>query len=121
MKLSKTRVGDTQIMRQQEKAQRKAKKQAHALVFEAVRSVIHKWDPYGLLETGCPTDEFDSEIQAVIGQIERIGSVQDAVHTLSRVFSSAFEPKDFRPESCQDVGEQLYRTLRERGILKGAQ
>lgn len=104
-------------MRKSEKEARQLKKKESAVVFEAVRDVIHGWDPYGLLELGCPPDEFDAEIQAVVRQVNRIGSVPDAVHVVSRVFSSYFEPQRFRLEDCQAVGEQLHRVLAERGIL----
>lgn len=55
----------TKVMQQDEKQSRKRKKEDVAVVFDAVRGVIHQWDPYSLLALGCPTDEFDAEIQAV--------------------------------------------------------
>ena len=36
---------------------------------EVVAAVIREWDPYGLLRTGAPQDEFDSEIAGVVAQI----------------------------------------------------
>jgi len=108
-------------MRRDEKEWKKRKQKEHAVIFDAVRGVIHEWDPYGLLALGCPQDEFDGEIQAVVRQIDRIGSPQDAVHVLSRIFSSYFEPERFRPENCQVIGAKLYQVLQERGILEGSQ
>jgi len=104
-------------MRKSEKEAQQLKKKEGAVIFEAVRGVIHRWDRYGLLELGCPLDEFDAEIQAVVRQVDRIGSSQDAVHVLSRVFSSYFEPSRFRLEDCQIAGEHLHRVLVERGVL----
>ena len=45
---------------------------------DIVRAVIHAWDPYSLLASGCPADEFESEIASVVAQIPRINSETDA-------------------------------------------
>ncbi len=78
---------------------------------QAVREVVQRWDPYGLLAGGCPPDEFDAEVAAVVAQLPRIQSRADAAHVLSQVFSSAFEPKAFRPEDCATAGEALFEVL----------
>lgn len=82
-----------------------------------VSDVVRRWDPYGLLAGGCPPDEFDSEIAAVVTQVPRIHSASDAAHALSRVFSSSFEPERFQPEDCAEPGVDLYRTLLAEGLL----
>ncbi len=76
------------------------------------------WDPYRLIRSGAPQDEFDSEIASVASQIPRIQSSKDAAYVVSREFSSNFEPHLFKPEACADVGEKLYKALEERGLLK---
>jgi len=83
----------------------------------AVRTVIHKWDPYSLIAGACPRDEFDSEIANIITQIPRIKGTNDATHAISRVFSSAFEPGRFRPDNCIEVGRNLYEVLLREGLL----
>jgi Domain of unknown function (DUF1871) len=86
---------------------------------QVVREVVHRWDPYGLLAGGCPPDEFDQEIAAVVAQIPRIRSRADAAHALSRVFSSAFEAGQFRPEDCAGPGAELYEALSAAALLAG--
>lgn len=88
-------------------------------IFDAVRSVIYEWDPYDLLAGGAPVDEFDSEISAVIRQLDTIHSSRDACHVISRVFSSSFESELFQVEHCRSVGERLYEVLAERGLIEG--
>lgn len=66
---------------------------------------------------GCPPDEFDAEIRAVARQIDRIVSIQDATHVLSRVFSSAFEPSKFKVEDCAVAGRRIFDILEERDLL----
>ena len=84
---------------------------------QAVREVVHRWDPYGLLAGGCPPDEFDREIAAVVAQIPRIRSRADAVQVLSRVFSSAFERARFRPGDCAAAGAELFDVLSAQRLL----
>ena len=89
-----------------------------AKILDAVRSVIHEWDPYGLLAGGAPDDEFDGEISAVFRQLDRIRSSRDASHVISQVFSSSFEAELFQIEDCQSVGERLYEVLAQQGIIE---
>src|SRR4051812_17708762 len=84
---------------------------------QVVREVVHLWDPYGLIHVGCPPDEFGAEIAAVVRQAPRIRSRNDAAHALSRVFSSAFEPSQFRPEDCAAAGDDLYEALSATGLI----
>jgi hypothetical protein len=83
------------------------------------REVIHRWDPYSLLAGGCPQDEFDSEIQSIVALIPHMMSQSDAIHSLSRVFSSAFEPEYFGPKDCADAGTELYDALMAAGLVAG--
>jgi hypothetical protein len=82
-----------------------------------VADVIRSWDPYGLISGGAPSDEFDREIRSVVSQIPRIASSNDAVHAVSRVFSSAFERERFGVNECREVGAQLYRALTDAGFI----
>jgi hypothetical protein len=83
----------------------------------AVTSVVHCWDPYGLLAGGAPSDEFDPEIAQVVTRIPHIHTAQDAANALSLVFSEAFEPDLFTPELCLQPGSQLYTLLKEMGLV----
>lgn len=93
-------------------------KHDYKLALDTVRAIIQEWDPYELLKTGAPSDEFDSEIASIASQIPQIQSSHDATQVMSRVFSSNFEPHLFKPESCSDVGEKLYQALETEGLLK---
>src|SRR5271154_3306458 len=81
--------------------------------FVAVREVIHRWDPYGLVSSGAPADEWDSEIASVVAQIPHIKSDSDAAQTISKVFSRAFQPQGFAPSDCSDVGRQLFAAIKD--------
>ncbi|MGH9943855.1 MAG: DUF1871 family protein [Pyrinomonadaceae bacterium] len=93
------------------------RKREYDQAFGAVRDVIHEWDPYGLLLSGAPPDEFDREAHAIVRQLGRIHSALDAGHVISRVFSSSFEAEPFQVEHCRVVGERLFAALVERGMV----
>lgn len=87
---------------------------------QVVAAVIRRWDPYALVAGGCPPDEFDSEIASVVAEVPRIRSRADAADTLSRVFSSAFQPEQFRPQECDHPGAELYEALVAAGLITGS-
>ena len=91
-------------------------KKEDAKALEIVRNIVHEWDPYQLLASGAPIEEFDSELKALVSQLPSIHSAADAAHALSRVFSSAFQAEKFTPEKCSDAGKKLYRALCEAGF-----
>jgi hypothetical protein len=80
--------------------------------------VIRKWDPHGLLAGGASDNELDHEITSLVAQIPRIKSATDATHAISRILSSSFEPGSFPLSACQDIGEKLFATLLEQGLLE---
>jgi hypothetical protein len=94
-----------------------AGREKYQRMWDVTASVIRAWDPYHLLSGGAPNDELDREITAVVSQIPRIRSVTDAASAISRVFSSSFEPHLFEPNSCAEVGKQLFSALSERGLI----
>lgn len=84
---------------------------------DVTATVIKSWDPYGLLNGGAPGDEFDQEIAALVAQIPRIHSAEDAAHAVSRIFAASFEAHLFTPGTCSDVGKKLYAALTEQGLI----
>jgi hypothetical protein len=90
----------------------------YKVALQVVGVVIREWDPYALIATGCPEDEFAAEIASVVAQVPRIKSPQDAAHAISRVFSSAFQPEGFTPENCAEAGSKLFGALSDNGLVK---
>ena len=86
-------------------------KTEYKLAQQVVGAVIREWDPYSLFASGCPADEFDSEITSIVSQIPRIKSEHDATLALSRVFASAFEAELFTIDKCQKWGVKLFAAL----------
>jgi hypothetical protein len=87
------------------------------LALKIVHALVMEWDPYSLLASGCPRDEFAREIASVVSQIPRIKSVRDATLVLSRVFTFAFEPERFTPDECAPAGAKLFAALESNGLV----
>lgn len=87
------------------------------ILLSTICAVINEWDPYALLASGRPADEFDSEIQAIANQIHRVRSPIDAAHTIARVFSSSFDQQTFSVDSCTAVGARLFNRLKSAKLV----
>jgi len=85
------------------------------------KEVIDAWDPHSLLAGGAPRDEFESEAAAAVRYVPRMNSIEDATLAVSEVFSESFDPKEFQPERCREVGARLYAALAQAGLLKSSE
>jgi hypothetical protein len=83
-----------------------------------VKKVIDDWDPYALLKGGSPDDEFAPEITKIISHLPRIKTENDAINTISEVMSEAFEPEQFTPDKCTDVGRLLFVHCKEKRLIE---
>ena len=82
-------------------------------LFKHVSEIINEWDPYSLLETGAPSDEFDPEVASIISRIEEIKTENDAILIISKIFTKSFDDKVFSKNHCSSVGIKLYKKLEE--------
>jgi hypothetical protein len=85
-----------------------------------VGEVVRSWDPYSLISSGAPTNEFDSEIAQVVTLVPDISSPSAAAAALSSVFSAAFEPELFSPTQCSAPGQELFAKLAAAGLVPQA-
>ena len=88
--------------------------------FEIVSNVVRSWDPYCLIGSGAPADEFDAEIGRLVARIPHITSSAAAAAAISDVFSTAFEPKLFSPAQCAAPAEKLFARLSAAGLAPQA-
>jgi hypothetical protein len=85
-----------------------------------VTSVVRSWDPYRLIGSGAPTNEFDAEIAKVVSCIPRISNGAAAAAALSLVFSASFEPELFSLAQCAVPGQELFAKLLAAGLVASA-
>ena len=79
-----------------------------------VKKVIDAWDPYALLESGAPGDEFSPEVDEIVSQLPHIKSEHDAIQAVSTVMSSTFEAENFTVERCTNVGKELFARCKKK-------
>ena len=94
-----------------------ATRQDYDLAFDVVRRAINEWDPHALIAGGAPSDEWESEIAAIVAQIPGMASPTEATLAISKTFSNALEPGLFRPEDCESVGNKIFTDLIDAKIL----
>jgi hypothetical protein len=92
------------------------KKHDYKKAQKIVRESIHRIDPYSLLEGGSPDDEFDSEINSIVGQLQRCGSGSDVAHAIAHILTSSFGEK-FQPSEFESEGLHIYAELQRNEII----
>ena len=81
-----------------------------------MRESIHRIDPYSLLAGGSPDDEFDSEINSIVGQLQRCGSGRDVAHAIASILTSSFGEK-FEPSEFESEGQHIYAELQRNELI----
>ena len=81
-------------------------------IFKIVKNCIDEWDPYGLLASGCPKNEFDNESKLISEKISFTTSKDEIVEIVSKVFSEQFEQQFFHESSCESVALKIYNELK---------
>jgi hypothetical protein len=55
--------------------------------FENVRDTVNRYDPYGLLHAGAPSDEYEAEIGEILVRLQGVTSETDAMRLIRNVFA----------------------------------
>ena len=77
-------------------------------MFNELKVLINAWDPYGLIDEGAPTDEFESEITKILAGLSKCKSSDDATKLIADIFRQSFESDKFSDDSCQQIGHKVY-------------
>jgi hypothetical protein len=77
---------------------------------DIVKESINRIDPYGLLASGSPKNEFDFEIRTITLQIPRCQSSKDVAHVIARVINSSFS-LDRKIEEFELESEWIFAML----------
>ena len=83
----------------------------------AVKEVIHAWDPYGLLAGGAPSDEFDPEIAKLVTKVRTISTEEDAVRSIEEVFAD-FLGDDGSKMEYKIIGKKLFENLLNHKVIE---
>jgi hypothetical protein len=90
----------------------------HETAVEVVAKAIRPWDPYGLIETGAPLDEFDREIARIAADLSGFKSAEDVAVAISSAFEASFGPGEhFEPKDCTVPASQIFDGLRNASLV----
>ena len=95
----------------------KTQKAEYRELLALVARVVAEWNPYALLDSGAPRDEFAHEVALIAAQVPRVKSAREAARVIADVFSSAFDPESFGIEVCIPIGERLFAELKQSGFI----
>jgi hypothetical protein len=82
---------------------------AYKATFLIIRSVINEHDPVGLMEAGCPDDEYDAEVTTILARLPRASSVDDVKMILYQEFDRAFGPSSTRPSAYESASRDVWQ------------
>ncbi|RLQ84859.1 DUF1871 family protein [Planomicrobium sp. Y74] len=77
-----------------------------------VKSIIDDWDPIGLLDLGCPEDEYDPEIRDIVALLPHVKSVDELALSIRQVFMKWFE-EFLSIEKCQPVALKIWEAAKK--------
>ncbi|HZS94794.1 MAG TPA: hypothetical protein VFA78_08360 [Chloroflexota bacterium] len=80
-------------------------------VFDETRTIVNRYDPYGLLHAGAPQDEYEAELSTILLRFRDAGTKIDAAEIILDELMKSFggsEPIGGR-SACQQVGEEILR------------
>lgn len=116
--LAKTNVTYVQLSYIQIKKQgitRKTKAQIRGTAMDeyiVVKSIIDEWDPIGLLNLGCPEDEYDPEIKDIVALLPNVKSVDELALRIRQVFIKWFE-EFISIEKCYPVASKIWEAAKK--------
>ena len=83
---------------------------------ENVRAMVQHLDPYCLIETGCPEDEFDMEISLILADIRNWSSPEDIAITVSRVFGESLGERNEHTVYLS-LSRRLFDSLKKENLV----
>ena len=75
---------------------KKLLKKEYRVIFDKVKSVVNRYDPYGLLADGVPEDEYESIIIGIVSSLQSNPDPNDLATTIDRLFSEYIGVKGSR-------------------------
>ena len=95
----------------------KAMKRSYRETVEVISQVVNDWDPYDLIKSGAPDNEFYPEVARIAAKVHEIRTSMELAEVISNVFTDQFGPEYFSIEACVQVASQIFPDLKNRGLL----
>jgi len=82
--------------------------------FALVREIVNRFDPIGLIASGCPADEHEQEIALVLVAMKNASNKADLCARIKGLFAERFCPADVeRIPRWSELGAELW-AIRDR-------
>ena len=82
---------------------------------DIIKKYIYEYDYYGLLEMGCPDDEFDTENDMICKRVSTNYSVERIARIITDVFNEMFLEND-KPELFMETAQKIKNAFIENNI-----
>lgn len=84
-------------------------KQEQTRLHAAVREILNKEDPIGLIAMGAPADEYEPEISTILAKVGSCKSVRSLQTMIHAVFAEWFDAKTAGPcGRYRSIAEQVF-------------
>jgi len=95
-----------------------ALKRSYQETIKVVTEVINDWDPYDLIKSGAPDNEFSPEVGRIAAKAHGVKTSMELAKIISGVFTDQFGPEYFSVEACVQVASRLFTDLKNHGLLE---
>jgi len=96
----------------------KVLKRSYREIIEVITTVINEWDPYDLISSGAPDNEFAPEVEKIVAKIHKIRTPGALAEVISGAFSKGFDSDSFSVEDCMQVSSRIFVELQNRGLFE---
>lgn len=77
-----------------------------------VKSIIDEWDPIGLLNLGCPEDEYAPEIRDIVALLPQVKSADELALRIRQVFIEWFA-EFLSIEKCHPIALKIWEATKK--------
>jgi len=94
-------------------SQKKTQEQVETIV----KQVFAQSDPYCLIESGAPVDEWVDEIHRIALMVAHAQTPAECTKAVYEVLSDSLGKDNFTMAECQEMGEDLFKKLLSADLL----
>lgn len=86
-----------------------------------IKKYIDEWDPMELLEIGAPNDEYDTEVEMIIHQLQSSYDVSQLAKVIKDVFIEMFyvDEEIFSNEKCMEIAKNILNEIKKYEVANG--
>ena len=78
-----------------------------------IKRIMNKYDPMGMFSSGCPDDEYESEVQILVVLSRYFNSEVSTNEIVTKLFNDRFLT-DLKPHQFSEMSRELFKVLNEK-------